>query len=104
MLVRVPHLQSDGVIVEGLKDGAAGTVSTDMFAANGANREFYNAPLRMGEQILFVGQIQIMQGVTPETLPLEGNLHLIKQKIGGFYLCLNGGGGSNLYDPNHYYQ
>ena len=48
MLVRVLHLQSDGVIVEGLKDGAAGTVSTDMFAANGANREFYNAPMRMG--------------------------------------------------------
>ena len=44
-----PAFQSDGVIVEGLKDGAAGTVSTDMFAANGANREFYNTPLRMGE-------------------------------------------------------
>ena len=42
-----PAFQSDGVIVEGLKDNAAGTVSTDMFAANGANREFYN-PIENG--------------------------------------------------------
>ena len=53
-------------------------------------------------QILFVGQIQIMQGVTPETLLLERNLHLIS-KNRRFYLSkFNGGGGSNLYDPNHF--
>ena len=44
-----PAFTSDGFIIDGLKDGAAGTLSSDLFGATAANREFYNFPSRMGE-------------------------------------------------------
>ena len=43
-----------------------------------------------------------MQGVTRETLPLVvAQPSPYQQKQGGLPLKFNGGGGSNLYDPNH---
>ena len=97
-----PAFQSDGVIVEGLKDGAAGTVSTDMFAANGANREFYNTPLRMGETNFVCWSNSNHAGGYAGNSTAGSATFTLSAKIGGFTSQANGGGGSNLYDPNHF--
>ena len=95
-----PAFQSDGVIVEGLKDGAAGTVSTDMFAANGANREFYNFPVRMGATNFVCWSNANHAGGYAGNSTAGSATFTLSAKTGGFTSQANGGGGSNLYDPN----
>ena len=95
-----PAFQSDGVIVEGLKDGAAGTVSTDMFAANGANREFYNFPVRMGATNFVCWSGSNHAGGYAGNSTAGSATFTLSAKTGGFTSQANGGGGSNLYDPN----
>jgi len=95
-----PAFASDGVIVEGLKDGAAGTVSTDMFAANGANREFYNFPTRMGETNFVCWSNANHAGGYAGNSTAGSATFTLSAKTGGFTSQANGGGGSNLYDPN----
>ena len=97
-----PAFASDGVIVEGLKDGAAGTVSTDMFAANGANREFYNQPLRMGATNFVCWSNSNHAGGYAGNSTAGSATFTLSAKVGGFTSQANGGGGSNLYDPNHF--
>jgi hypothetical protein len=95
-----PAFASDGVIVEGLKDGAAGTVSTDMFAANGANREFYNGPMRMGATNFVCWSGSNHAGGYAGNSTAGSATFTLSAKTGGFTSQANGGGGSNLYDPN----
>ena len=95
-----PAFQSDGFIVDGLKDGAAGTLSTDIFGVTAENREFYNFPVRMGTTNFVCWSNANHAGGYAGNSTAGSATFTLSAKTGGFTSQANGGGGSNLYDPN----
>ena len=98
-----PAFQSDGFIVDGLKDGAAGTLSTDMFGVTAQNREFYNFPVRMGTTNFVCWSTSNHAGGYAGNSTAGSATFAISAKIGGTANTTNQGSlnaTENAYDPN----
>ena len=98
-----PAFQTDGFIVDGLKDGAAGTLSTDMFGVTAENREFYNFPVRMGETNFVCWSTSNHAGGYAGNSTAGSATFAISTKMGGTANTTNAGSVNatqNAYDPN----